>query len=86
MRWYFFYIIVRDGDHEYFIPRVTRARNMDSAEKKAFKYAKRFLGSKMKWSNEYDCFEPADGAEYRLVKVGAIYETTQEEIIRSLMV
>jgi hypothetical protein len=86
LKLYCFSVIVRDGDHEYLSPGVVRARDLASAKKKAFEKAKRFLdGSKMRWSSEHNCFEPADGAEYRIVKVGAIYETTPEEVIRSLM-
>ena len=52
-----------------------------TAQKRANEYAKTYLGSRMKWSERYHCFEPLTGFEYRLVEVSRVSEISEEELL-----
>lgn len=86
MKLYMFTVNVKDGEHEYLSVELVLARDERSANRRARNYAQRFLGSRMKWSNEYSCFEPDDGYEYRLVEYSGVQETTAEDIVRQLTI
>lgn len=82
---YLFSLNVRDGEHEYLQYGVVSARNEAEADRKAFRRAQSFLGSKTRWNEEHRYFEPADGWEYRIVEYeGIIGEATPEEVLRRL--
>jgi hypothetical protein len=82
---YIFDLNVRDGEHEYVQYGVVSARSKAEADKKAFRKARNFLGSKMKWNRKHQYFESVDGWEYRIVEYrGIIEEATPEEVLRRL--
>jgi len=81
MRLFHFSITVRDGEHEYLDTLAVRARGKATAQKRANEYAKTYLGSRMKWSERYHCFEPLTGFEYRLVEVSRVSEISEEELL-----
>jgi len=82
---YLFSLNVRDGEHEYLQYGIVSAANEVEADKKAFRKAQSFLGSKMKWNEKYRYFEPADGWEYRIVEYeGIIGEATPSMLLSRL--
>ena len=90
-----FWINVRDGEHEYSHFSLVRAKTQKQADAKARRYAKTFLGSKMKaWEWFHDdkgkrvepiAWEPVDGAEYRIVEMEGTDATIPEKVISTLL-
>lgn len=90
-----FWVNVRDGEHEYTHFELVRAKTQRQADVKARRYARTFLGSKMKaceWSHDNKgkrlepiAWEPVDGAEYRIVEMEGTDPTTPEKIISTLL-
>lgn len=90
-----FWVKVRDGEHEYSHFELVRAETRRQADAKARKYARTFLGSKMKaceWSHDNKgkriepiAWEPVDGAEYRIVEMEGTDPTTPEKVISTLL-
>ena len=90
-----FWVDVRDGEHEYSHFELVRAKTQRQADAKARKYARTFLGSKMKpceWSHDNKgkrlepiAWEPVDGAEYRIVEMEGTDPTTAEKVISTLL-
>ena len=86
---------MRDGEHEYSHFELVRAKNQSQADAKARRYARTFLGSKMRaceWSHDNKgkkiepiAWEPVDGAEYRIVEMEGTYPTTPEKVISTLL-
>jgi hypothetical protein len=90
-----FWVNVRDGEHEYSHFELVKAKNQRQADTKARRYAKMFLGSKMKaceWSHDNKgkklepiAWETVDGAEYRIVEMEGTDPTTPEKVISTLL-
>jgi hypothetical protein len=82
---YLFSLTVRDGEHEYGQYGIVSATSEAEADRKAFRKAQNFLGSKMKWNGKYRYFQPANGWEYRIVEYeGIIGEATPEALLSRL--
>jgi len=78
MKLFKFRIEVRDGEHEYWTYQLVKARTQAVAERKAKRYAKTFLGTKMEWTDDRT-LEPVDAEEYRIIRFVNVEETTLED-------
>jgi hypothetical protein len=93
---YSFWVNVRDGEHEYSHFELVKAKTQREADGRARKYARTFLGCRMKpceWAHDKkgrDLFpiawEPAGGeGEYRIVEMEGTDPTTSEKVISTLL-
>jgi len=91
-----FWINVRDGEHEYTHFELVRAKTQREADIRARKYAKAFLGCKMKpceWAHgekgkqlDAIAWEPAGGGgEYRILEMEGTEPTTPEKVIATFL-
>ena len=71
-----FDIEVRDGEHEYTYAHLVQDKDEESANKKARKYCKSFLGSKMVWTDERTLEPEGMDGEYRHIRYDGVCEIT----------
>ena len=93
---YYFYVTVRDGEHEYSYHCALRARSEATATKRAQKYARTFLCCRMipyQWAHDgrgrklYPIqWEASGGSEYRIVEMEGVSETTEQELLNRLLI
>jgi len=90
-----FWVNVRDGEHEYSHFELVKAKTQRQADARARKYARTFLGSKMKpceWVHDEKgkqldpiAWEPVSGGEYRMIEMEGADRTTPEKVISTLL-
>lgn len=95
MKLFRFTVEVRDGEHEYGYLHALRAKTKASADRRARTYARTFLGSRMKpydWVRDARGrklfpyrWEPVNGWEYRIVEMKGVAETTEQELLRWIL-
>ena len=87
---------MRDGEHEYSHFELVRAKTQPQADARARRYAKAFLGCKMKpckWSHDKKgkqldpiAWEPlGSGGEYRIIEMEGADPTTIEKVVSTLL-
>jgi hypothetical protein len=95
-RLFSFWVNVRDGEHEYSHFELVRSRTQRLADARARRYARTFLGCKMKpceWARDDKgvklypiAWEPTvGGAEYRIIEMEGTDLTTPEKVISTLL-
>jgi hypothetical protein len=93
---YSFWVNVRDGEHGYSHFELVRAKTQGEADARARKYARTFLGCRMKpceWAHDGKgkelfpiAWEPKGGeGEYRIVEMEGTDPITPEKVISTLL-
>jgi hypothetical protein len=90
-----FWVNVRDGEHEYSHFELVRAKTQKQADARARRYAKTFLGCKMKpceWAHDEKgkqldpiAWEPVGGGDYRIIEMEGTDPTTPEKVISTFL-